>query len=216
MWVPPLLIVLGTTAATLWRPGISPDHPWADRRFVPVVLPGVILLALWAVRHLSEHLRATRIRLGPRGLAQAGLAAGCAGVLGPIVWASAPLIGSRVEVGSMTAIEQACAAVGPRDVVFFVNGRGAAEWPAVMKIACGVRSAVVRPGDPPTLARLAYRAKAAGSQPVLMTTGTPGGFAQLGTATTVVSVTSSEDQHLLERRPTHTQPLRFQLWLIRL
>ena len=30
-------------------PAITPDQPWASRRLVPAVLPGFILLAVWAL-----------------------------------------------------------------------------------------------------------------------------------------------------------------------
>ncbi len=223
MWVPSLVLLVGSTALTLWRPGISPDHPWADRRFVPVVLPGVILLAVWAIRYLYTRVQALHPRTSIStsgtssiGLPRIGLAAACLGIIGPVIWASAPLIGSRVEAGSMRAIERACSAVSQREVVFFVNGRGAAEWPAVMRIACGVNAAVIRPGDLETVSRLAYRAQQAGSEPVLMLSGSPEAYAGLGPAIEVLSVSSSEDQHLLARRPDGTLPLPFDLWMIRL
>jgi hypothetical protein len=38
---------LGAVGAV--EPGITPDHPWADRRLVPTVLPVVALLAVWSV-----------------------------------------------------------------------------------------------------------------------------------------------------------------------
>ena len=45
-WTVLLVAALGSTVLTLYRPGITPDHPWADRRLVPVVLPTVLLLAV--------------------------------------------------------------------------------------------------------------------------------------------------------------------------
>jgi hypothetical protein len=49
-WTAPYVVALGSTLLTLYRPGITPDHPWADRRFVVVVLPAVVVLvgpAVW-------------------------------------------------------------------------------------------------------------------------------------------------------------------------
>lgn len=40
-----LVIVGGFSALYLWNPSISPDHFWAIRRFVPVVIPGFIFFA---------------------------------------------------------------------------------------------------------------------------------------------------------------------------
>ena len=48
VWAGPLLVATGSSLLTLWRPGITPDHPWADRRLL-VVLPLVLLLAVAAV-----------------------------------------------------------------------------------------------------------------------------------------------------------------------
>ena len=40
-----------------YRPGITPDQPWASRRLVPVVLPGFILLAVWTVAWSCGKIR---------------------------------------------------------------------------------------------------------------------------------------------------------------
>ena len=34
-WVPALVVAAGSTLLPLLRPGITPDHPWADRRRLP-------------------------------------------------------------------------------------------------------------------------------------------------------------------------------------
>jgi hypothetical protein len=44
----------------LWRPAVAPDQPWASRRLVPFVLPGIIFGAIWASAWLRE--RASRPR----------------------------------------------------------------------------------------------------------------------------------------------------------
>lgn len=47
--LPMFFVILGYTALYSWNQSISPDHLWAIRRFVPVVLPGIMILALIAV-----------------------------------------------------------------------------------------------------------------------------------------------------------------------
>jgi hypothetical protein len=42
-WLAPAAVGVAATALILYRPAITPDHPWADRRLVPVVLPTVVL-----------------------------------------------------------------------------------------------------------------------------------------------------------------------------
>ena len=45
------------SGAILWNPAIVPDQPWASRRLVVLVLPGLILCALWAAAWLTGHAR---------------------------------------------------------------------------------------------------------------------------------------------------------------
>jgi hypothetical protein len=49
----------------IWRPSINPDHIWAMRRFLPVVIPGIIILAALIVR-LLWRLRSKRLRVPGR------------------------------------------------------------------------------------------------------------------------------------------------------
>ena len=56
-WALPLAIVLVGSAAVLWQPFTVPDQPWASRRLVPVVIPGLILLATWAAAWLNRRAR---------------------------------------------------------------------------------------------------------------------------------------------------------------
>ena len=44
-WVPALVVAAGSTLLTLVRPGITPDHPWADRRLL-IALPLVVVLVV--------------------------------------------------------------------------------------------------------------------------------------------------------------------------
>ena len=47
-WTLPLITFAWAIVTFLYRPAITPDQPWASRRLVPAVLPGFILLAVWA------------------------------------------------------------------------------------------------------------------------------------------------------------------------
>jgi hypothetical protein len=67
-WALPLLIALWVIVTVLWRPAISADQPWASRRLVPFVLPGLILGAIWASAWL-RHLAGQRDQHGPGHLA---------------------------------------------------------------------------------------------------------------------------------------------------
>jgi hypothetical protein len=42
-WVPFLAILLPFSVLYFWRQSIYPDHPWAMRRFLPVIVPGICI-----------------------------------------------------------------------------------------------------------------------------------------------------------------------------
>jgi hypothetical protein len=56
-WALPLSTFAWGIVLFLYRPGITPDQPWASRRLVPAVLPGFILLSLWVVAWACGKLR---------------------------------------------------------------------------------------------------------------------------------------------------------------
>ncbi len=55
---PPVMLWVGITVmvsgAYLWRPSINPDHIWAMRRFLPVVIPGLAVAAAVALHTLAK------------------------------------------------------------------------------------------------------------------------------------------------------------------
>jgi hypothetical protein len=55
--MPLLLIYGGITAAYLWKPSITPDHFWAIRRFVPLIIPGFIFFATFGICWILNRLR---------------------------------------------------------------------------------------------------------------------------------------------------------------
>jgi hypothetical protein len=47
------VIVIQSAVLYLWRPSINPDHIWASRRFLPIVIPGALLMAGIILSRLS-------------------------------------------------------------------------------------------------------------------------------------------------------------------
>ncbi len=74
IWGLPVMIIGWSVITTLWRPGIVPDQPWASRRLVPIVLPGLVLFAVWACGWLVGRARAR----GAGRVAQGAAASCCA------------------------------------------------------------------------------------------------------------------------------------------
>src|SRR5260370_18614 len=58
MWGLPVMVIGWSVVTTLWKPGIVPDQPWASRRLVPIVLPGMVLFAVWTCGWLVRRARA--------------------------------------------------------------------------------------------------------------------------------------------------------------
>lgn len=227
-WLVPATVGAGSLVLTLYRPGITPDHPWADRRLVPVVLPVVVLAATaaaatafrWARRRMPATLFA--------GVAGVGVAA----LLVPPLLATWPLGALRTEGGEAAAVARVCAALGPRDVVLAVDPRGANEWPQVVRGVCDRPAGVLRVPRTPTdadltaartaLAEVRDGVAAAGGRLVLLAAGgdAPGRAAltALGVpgdapASPVVSLATVEDARVLTTRPGRGQRLTVEVWL---
>ncbi|GGB84554.1 hypothetical protein N798_11190 [Knoellia flava TL1] len=215
-WTGALLIAAGSTVLTLWRPGITPDHPWAERRLL-IALPFVVVLcvaaAAYAVRHLS--------RRAPVLLAVAAGVALLLATLVPTAAATWPHRSERVELGELAAVDGVCRQIGPDDVVLAVDSRAANEWPQVVRGQCGrpalsTTNALRR--DPVRLAETVTTIQRAlepsGRRLVLLAADSPEALETLGvTSRLALDTTVLEDMRLLERRPDHLVTLPLQVWL---
>ncbi len=63
---PFLLVFLAAGALYIWRPSISPDHLWAMRRFLPVVIPGLLIACLWLASIVWRQVTRSRFKLPAR------------------------------------------------------------------------------------------------------------------------------------------------------
>ncbi|MBT9255949.1 hypothetical protein KMZ32_10725 [Phycicoccus sp. MAQZ13P-2] len=206
-WAPVLVVAAGSTVLTLLRPGITPDHPWADRRLL-VALPFVVVLvtvaAAWASRRLVSSGRAWGT---PLVAVVTVLALGV-----PAVLATWPFRGVGVERGSLEAADRVCAALAPDDVVLGIDGRASSEWPQTVRGMCGrpffVASTPVRQ-DPQRLGvlveQLARGASSSGHRLVLLAADGPEAIEELGlTPRSVADLRFPEEEHALDRPPRRT------------
>jgi hypothetical protein len=206
-WVLGLGLPVVSALSVLWSPGITPDHPWADRRLVPTVLPVVALLAVWAVA------AATR-RWG-----RVALALGLVLVLVPAAFGSRHLALSRTEAGEPQAVETACAAFGPGEVALLVDARSRQEWTAVLREVCDVPAFGV-PGDGsddvatrPQVTDVAARVRAAGGTPVLVAeSGQPLPELTGKPQRQIVNLDTEEQRRELKHPATGLTALSVQLW----
>jgi hypothetical protein len=214
-WLGPWAVAVGSTVLTLYRPGITPDHPWADRRLVPVVLPALLLLATGVVAWV---VRRARRRWPLPWLVLVGVL-GPAAVLVPPALASSSFLAPRTERGEVAAVERACTAFEPVDTAVLLDSRAANEWTQVLRGVCGVPSLVLRVprGQPVPTAALdpvVQAVRDAGRRPVLVTAESPDPLRSLGAEPRqVVDLRTTEDQRFLVRRPDGLAALSVELWI---
>jgi hypothetical protein len=206
-WGAALVVAAGSTLLTLLRPGITPDHPWADRRLL-VALPFVVVLVCVAARWAADRLVASGRPWGRPVIAVLLVV----GVGLPAVAATWPFRGAGVERGSLAAVDDVCAALGPDDVVLAVDSRASGEWPQVVRGMCGRPSFVVTSAvrkDPERLREVvdevAAGAAAAGHRLVVLAADGPDAIEGLGLdPVPVVDIRFPEEEHALDRPPNRT------------
>ncbi|HEX4721498.1 MAG TPA: hypothetical protein VH333_03210 [Pseudonocardiaceae bacterium] len=207
-WLPILLIFLCSTVLVLLRPGITPDHPWADRRLVVEVVPCFVLLATGGTAALAK-LVATRWRRP--GLARVLAVVLVVAFLVPEGIALTPVAALRTEQGEVIASYAVCSVLRPNDSVVLIDPM----WMPVIRSQCGLPVAQLRDASPVSVRQVVASIKKAGRTPVIAGSqvNSP---APLGLiATNVIDLHTQEDQQQLLHRASGTQPLFLQFWAAR-
>ena len=221
-WLVPLLVGFASSLLTLWRPGITPDHPWADRRLVPVLLPTFVIAATapvaWAVRTARRRMPVTLLL----GVAIVGIGL----MLVPPLYASLSLATRRTEQGELGAVGALCAALQPGDVVVTVDNRGFNEWTQVVRGVCGHPAATLQddgvalPDETlrTSVTQLADLVSHSGGRLVLLASGDDPApdqvLTRLGLSPRrVVQLSTAEDERLLTRPPAGDTRINVTVWL---
>ncbi|MEQ4723681.1 hypothetical protein [Nonomuraea sp. B19D2] len=217
VWLLPLAVIGWTTVTTLWLPSITPDHPWASRRLVPVVIPGLILLAVWGLRWVRE--RARRMGYGRRAQ-RALLSAGCLLLVAPAAVTSIGTAFTPVERGESAAVAGLCAAL-PRDASVLIVERVTGDrFTQLVRGMCGLPTArVVRASDPDlpspaNVTRLAERVRRAGRVPVLLAA-EKDQVSPYGAPVRVMGLRTLQDERSLTDPPNGTWSLSIDVWMTR-
>jgi hypothetical protein len=142
IWVLPLLTFAWAVLWFLLRPAITPHQPYASRRLVPAVLPGLVLLAVWLTAWLGRRSRVIHMVNVPGYLQRAPrvfVIACCAGALflppfvgnfglgikagGPVgvMPYSNGLALQRAYVGEIAAVDAICKAIPPDSSVLLAD-----------------------------------------------------------------------------------------------
>jgi hypothetical protein len=226
-WTLPLMTFAWTIVATLYRPAITPDQPWASRRLVPAVLPAFILLAVWASSWLVGWLRqrgANRVAWGGLGVLLAaallvpavlttfGIVRSGKGPLG-LEPAAVGLAGARTFGGEIAAINGMCADIPANASVVIVSGPTADHMAEVIRGTCNVPVARLSNHRPSVAAAVERGIRQAGRRPVLLA-GTRVALASYGGPTRqIMKLRSTQDAHTLTTPPKTTDKLKFNVWM---
>jgi hypothetical protein len=239
LWGLPFLIIAWSVLAVLWDPAVVPWQPLASRRLVPVVLPGLMLFAVWASSRLTA-------RAAGRGASPAavGLVAACcvlALAIPPLVTTFNPGLVARPSVGryssglakflsrlrlhgvgasvtyagSLAAASSLCAAIGPSASVLFVDEELAEAYAPVIRGVCGQPAASVVPGarSAASLAAAVYLIEQLGRRPVLLGPSRAAVSLPGMRPLLALALSTSGDAETLTGPPGGTWPSTYSLWL---
>ena len=224
-WVLPAAIIGWGMFAVLWQPNTVPDQPWASRQLVPVVLPGLIVLAVWVAAWMIGRAHARGA-----GRTAVALATGCF-VVAMAVPTAAITFGIALSqpadpatrlalsglafrttgAGEVAAMEQLCGGIPQHSSVLLLDKAAARAFAQVIRGTCGVPTGIVTaPGDVPAIIGGIERA---GRHPVLLAT-RPVELTRFGAQPRqIVNLSTQQDEHLLTKPPTSTWPVHYTLWI---
>jgi hypothetical protein len=165
VWALPLLTFAWAILWFLVRPAITPHQPYASRRLVPAVLPGLILLAVWLSAWLGRKSRAVYLVEVPDFLRRSprAVVTGCcalAMVLPPMIgnfgiglrsggplgirFYSDGLALQRAYVGEIAAVEEICQGIPPNSSVLIADFMLYWQWEENVRGTCDVPVAGVQ------------------------------------------------------------------------
>lgn len=212
-------LVVPITALYLYRPSIYPDQPWAIRRFVPVTIPGLLVLAAWLGIWLIRRSSASGL-LQNISLRRGAYAAVVAIALLPPLLVSWPLRSARWEAGGIGGMNRLCSAIGPHGVAILSLEIGSQMLPAVRGFcAPDVATAKVNTPTAPHVfdaTGLAGKAAAVGRTLTIVATSKAAVLELAPTALevhAVIVLRTTEVVATLERPPATVGPLNLTLWV---
>jgi hypothetical protein len=142
-WAPFLALFLTFSCVYFWRQMIFPDHPWAMRRYIPVVVPGICVAITAAVSSLWSS--ATRLRL----LGRAGAVAIVSLVLAHEIAMARPFWTLREKAGALAALTRLNSLVPDTAIVLYRHDGSdvMVATPLAMQFGRGVLPVVLRTGS---------------------------------------------------------------------
>ena len=235
VWVLPILVFACATLAFLYQPGITPHQPYASRRLVPAVLPGLILLAVWLASWLAQKSRVVHLVDVPGFLKRAPRAfviCCCAGAifLPPAIGNLGGLAFKRTFVGEIAAVDKICQGIPKGSSVLIIDYntmdglgqaiRGMCDVPVAAVHTTIPESIVPDKGNDVPAAKIIAAVRAiedSGHHPLVLAA-EEGEFEPLikqfgnGTVSLLLDKYVDNDAHLLYGAPRGTSPETFTIY----
>jgi hypothetical protein len=228
MWGLPLAMICAGSVVVLWAPDIVPDQPWASRRLIFIVIPGLIIFGLWAADWLGRRALdrdARPVTAGVAGLfcvaamlvptvsTTFGVGLSHTGRSGGLKPVAEGLALTRTGAGESTSVRQLCASI-PRDAsVVIVDFATAQAFSQVIRGMCGVPVAWVASSQASLVQAAIGSISAAGRRPMLIAASARQLLAFGGTPERILDLATTEEPHDLTQLPTSLQAVRYQVWI---
>lgn len=137
---------------------IFPDQIWAMRRFLPVVLPGMVIAATYPLTRLHLLRRIGSRRIGPRAGVAVALVLVVVTVGAPmLIWNKSNLWGVGNVQAQIAEMRIACQAVGSHPVILAGPPPGSATFLPSFRAECGSEVISYQKSTPAGLAALRRR-----------------------------------------------------------
>jgi hypothetical protein len=226
VWALPWMIALWVIVTVLSRPAVSPDQPWASRRLVPFVLPGLILGAIWASVWLKERAG----QLGRARVTSAVVASCCvASLLIPTALTNLDLgltktaagrhlsahgmAFRRIGTGELAAVTKLCAAIGPNASVVILDSLTSDRFAQLVRGMCDTPTAVLTKVTPATVGAVVTGIEGVGRRPILLAENESELASYGSTPREVVNLLTTQEAHNLTSPPTRTWFIHYTAWL---
>jgi len=235
VWVLPILVFTCAILAFLYQPGITPHQPYASRRLVPAVLPGLILLAVWLASWLAQRSRVIHLVDVPGYLKRAPRAVVifcCAAAifLPPAIGNLDGLAFKRTFVGEIAAVDKICQGIPKGSSVLIIDYntmdglgqaiRGTCDVPVAAVHTTIPESIVPDKGNDVPAAKIIAAVRAiedSGHHPLVLAA-EEGEFEPLikqfgnGTVSLLLNKYVDNDAHILYGAPRGTSPETFTIY----
>src|SRR4029077_2155157 len=178
IWALPLMMAVWTIVTVLYRPAVAPDQPWASRRLVPFVLPGLILGAIWAATWLNDQAA----RLDRTTITKATVAVCCvASLIIPTALTTLNISITKangvtvhgmafrqIGGGELTAVDNLCNSIGPGASVVILDSLTADRFAQVIRGIGGQPTAILTGPAPARVSAVVRGIENVGRRPVLL------------------------------------------------